>query len=73
MRTYPGGQGEFGKWGFPNGAFTPTQDGAELYWDPNAVSSYNQKQGAYIISSPRYLTGHIPKGNFPHTPYRGAH
>ncbi|HWB65408.1 MAG TPA: ABC transporter substrate-binding protein [Mycobacteriales bacterium] len=73
MRAYPGGTGEFGTWGFPNGHFTPTLDGAEIYWDPNATSKYNGKQGAYIISSPRYLTGHVPRGNFPHTPYKGHH
>jgi hypothetical protein len=73
MRSYPGGGGEFGTWGFPNGHFTPTLDGAEIYWDPNATSAYNGKQGAYIVSSPRYKTGHFPKGNFPHKPYKGKH
>jgi hypothetical protein len=73
MRSYPGGTGEFGTWRFPTGDYTPTQDGAEIYWDPNAVSPYNQKKGSYIVSSPRYLTGHIPSGNFPHSPYKGSH
>lgn len=73
MRSYPGGGGEFGTWGFPPGHFTPTLDGAEIYWNPNATSAYNGRKGAYIVSSPRYKTGHFPKGNFPHTPYKGKH
>jgi hypothetical protein len=72
MRSYPGGTGEFGTWGFPNGHFTPTLDGAEIYWDPTATSAYNGKQGAYIFASPRYKTGHFPSGTPPHRPYKGA-
>jgi hypothetical protein len=72
MRSYPGGTGEFGTWGFPAGHFTPTLDGAEIYWDPKATSAYNGKQGAYIFSSPRHRTGHWPRGNFSHKPYRGS-
>jgi hypothetical protein len=72
MRSYPGGTGEFGTWGFPTGHFTPTLDGAEIYWDPNATSAYNGKKGAYIFSSPRYKTGRFPRGNFSHQPYKDA-
>jgi hypothetical protein len=72
MRSYGGGTGEFGTWGFPNGHFTPTLDGAEIYWDPNRISSYNGKKGAYVFSSARYQYGHFPRGNFPHTPYKNA-
>jgi hypothetical protein len=71
MRSYPGGTGEFGTWGFPPGHFTPTIDGAEIYWDPSATSVYNGRKGAYIFSSPRYKTGHWPKQNFSHHPYHG--
>jgi Periplasmic binding protein len=72
MRSYPGGTGEFGTWGFPNGHFTPTLDGAEIYWNPNATSAYNGRKGAYIFSSKRYPTDSWPKGNFSHQPYKGA-
>jgi len=72
MRSYPGGSGEYGTWGFPPGHFTPTLDGAEIYWDPNRTSTYNGKKGAYVFSSPRYRTGHVPRGPFPHKPYAGA-
>jgi hypothetical protein len=71
MRSYPGGTGEYGTWGFPPGHFTPTLDGAEIYWDPHATSPYNDRQGAYIFSSRRYKTGHWPKGNFSHHAYKG--
>jgi len=71
MRSYPGGTGEFGTWGFPPGHFTPTLDGAEIYWNPHATSPYNGKPGAYIFSSRRYKTGHWPKGDFSHRPYKG--
>lgn len=65
MQSYQGGTGEFGTWGFPPGHYTPTMDGAEIYWDPNAISPYNGKQGAYIFASARYEPGHWPKGNLP--------
>jgi len=73
MQSYPGGTGEFGTWGFPPGHFTPTLDGAEIYWDPNATSPYNGKQGAYVFASARYRPGHWPKGDLPpKRPYKGA-
>jgi hypothetical protein len=72
MLSYPGSQtSEFGTWGFPPGHFTPTLDGAEIYWDPNATSVYNNKKGAYIFASRRYTLQAWPRGNFPHQPYKG--
>lgn len=71
MRAYRGGTGEFGTWGFPSGNYTPTLDGAEIYWDPNKVSLYNDRKGAYVFSSRRYTLEAWPKGNFFHTPYKG--
>jgi hypothetical protein len=70
MRLYGGGTGEFGTWGFPPGHFTPTLDGAEIYWDPNKTSPYNGKQGAYVVSSRRYMLTAWPRTNFSHRPYR---
>lgn len=73
MQSYAGGAGEFGTWGFPAGHFTPTLDGAEIYWDPNATSPYNGKQGAYIFASARYRPGSWPRGDLPpKQPYRAA-
>ncbi|HET6910538.1 MAG TPA: ABC transporter substrate-binding protein [Mycobacteriales bacterium] len=73
MQSYSGGTGEFGTWGFPPGDYTPTRDGAEIYWDPNATSAYNGKQGAYVFASGRYQPGHWPQAaEPPHTPYRAV-
>lgn len=60
MFSYKGGTGPYGTWGFGPGHFTPTQDSWEIYWDPTATSTYNQKQGAYIVSTPRYRAGQYP-------------
>jgi len=73
MQSYTGGTGEFGTWGFPAGDYTPTRDGAEIYWDPNAVSAYNGKQGAYVFASGRYQPGKWPEAaEPPHSPYKAA-
>ncbi len=72
MRSYPTSQtSEFGTWGFPANHFSPTLDGAEIYWDPNATSIYNNRKGAYIFSSRRYTLYDWPRGNFSHQPYKG--
>jgi hypothetical protein len=72
MRSYAGGSGEFGTWGFPVNHFTPTLDGAEIYWNPDAVSTYNNKKGAYVIASKRYTLQAWPSGNPPpRRPYKG--
>jgi hypothetical protein len=71
MRSYGGGTGEFGTWGFPTGHFTPTEDGVEIYWNPSATSAYNGQKGAYVFSSPRYKDGQWPHGDFSHSPYSG--
>jgi hypothetical protein len=72
MRSYPtSATSEFGTWGFPPGHYTPTLDGAEIYWDPNATSVYNNRKGAYIFASRRYTLDALPRGDFPHTPYKG--
>ena len=38
----------FGLWDFGPGDHTAANDVREIYWDPNAISTYNGKQGAYI-------------------------
>jgi hypothetical protein len=79
MRAYPGSQAGatnalYGTWDFPAGHFTPQIDSAIIYWNPNKISAYNGKPGAYVIASPRYKTGQYPTGppplpsNFPITP-----
>jgi hypothetical protein len=79
MRAYPGSQAGatndlYGTWDFPPGHFTPQIDSAIIYWDPNKISPYNGKQGAYVVASPRYKTGQFPTAppplpsTFPITP-----
>jgi hypothetical protein len=79
MRAYPGSQqgapnALYGSWAFPTGHFSPQVDSALIYWDPNKVSPYNGKTGAYVIMSPRYKTGQYPTAppplptNFPIAP-----
>ena len=67
MRAYPGSQAgaknaEFGTWLFPPGHFTPQIDSRIIWWNPNAVSTYNDKKGAYVVASPRYRSGQYPTG-----------
>ena len=82
LRAYPGSvpnapNAEFGTWAFPNGHFTPQIDSWLISWNPDKVSSYNSKQGSYVIDSPRYKNGQwpttppaVPKG-FPFAPQAG--
>jgi hypothetical protein len=60
MFAYPGGTGEAGTWGFPTGTYTPQRDAMEIWWDPNRVSAYNGKRGAYVQATPRYRVGQWP-------------
>jgi hypothetical protein len=67
FRAYPGSvdgasNAEFGTWGFPPGHFTPELDSWIIYWEPNKISPYNGKAGAYVIASPRYKAGQYPTG-----------
>lgn len=79
MRAYPGSQAGatnalYGTWGFPTGHFTPQLDAAIIYWNPNLISKYNSKVGAYVVASPRYKSGQFPTSppplpsNFPIAP-----
>jgi len=61
MFSYPERLGPVGLWKFGPGDRTAANDVREIYWDPNAVSSYNAKQGAYKgTSNERWETGQIP-------------
>ena len=64
MFTYPGGTGLYGTWGFSPGEYTPTRDATILWWDPERTSTYNNKQGAYVLSygGKRFAIHHLPKG-----------
>ena len=64
MFSYPPKLGPAGVWGFGPHDYTTSDDVREIYWDPNAISNYNQKQGAYIElnGGARYRQGEIPAG-----------
>lgn len=64
MAAYPAKSGPIGLWKFGVGDRTAANDVREIYWDPNAISTYNSKKGAYIgvNNSARYQQGQIPKG-----------
>ena len=53
-----------GLWEFGPGDFTAANDVREICWDPNAVSTYNGKHGAYLgTSNQRWNFGQIPAGD----------
>ena len=64
MAAYPAKSGPFGLWKFGPGDRTAANDVREIYWDPGALSPYNNKQGAYIGTNDgaRYQKGQIPAG-----------
>jgi hypothetical protein len=64
MFSYPAKLGPVGLWKFGKGDRTAANDVREIYWDPNAISAYNGKNGAYVgTSNERWQTGQIPPGN----------
>jgi hypothetical protein len=71
MFAYPGKLGPAGFWSFGAHDYTTADDVREIYWNPNAVSKYNQKHGAYIETDhKRYKQGQIPGGD-PQIPIPG--
>jgi len=63
MQAYPGRQGPAGLWSFVPGNYTIGEDVREICWNPNIISTYNQKQGAYTqTSDQRWTQGTIPDG-----------
>jgi hypothetical protein len=68
MFSYPGGggggKGLYGTWGFPEGNYTPQRDTRILWWDPDRLSTYNRKKGAYVeaYGGKRFPLGQLPKG-----------
>lgn len=64
MFAYPGGDGMYGKWGFGPRNYTPQQDTRLIWWNPDVLSNYNKKKGAYIESydGKRFPVGQLPSG-----------
>ena len=63
MFSYPPKLGPAGLWKFGPGDRTAANDVREIYWNPTAVSKYNNEQGAYVEPEPgvRYERGEMPK------------
>lgn len=64
MFAYPERTGPAGTWGFGPGDYTTTQDGREIYYDPDIRSVQNGEQGGYLEVEPgkRYRNGEWPTG-----------
>jgi hypothetical protein len=65
MFSYPGGTGPYGTWGFSPRHYTPQQDTRIIWWHPEQMSTYNNRQGAYIESygGQRFPVGQLPAGD----------
>ncbi|HZQ77981.1 MAG TPA: hypothetical protein VFE55_11665 [Acidimicrobiia bacterium] len=46
----PPHQGEIGLWKFGPGDYTAVSDAREIYWDPEAVSPWNNRKGRYLAT-----------------------
>jgi hypothetical protein len=60
MFLYPGGSGLAGTWHFAPGDYTAQDDGVAVWWDPDAVSDYDGKQGRYVQASQRFTAATVP-------------
>jgi hypothetical protein len=65
MFRYPPKLGPAGFWVFGPSDYTAANDVREIYWNPNATSTYNGKKGAYIEPTPglRWKINEIPAGD----------
>ena len=64
MFNYPEKLGPVGLWKFGPGDRTAANDVREIYWDRNAISTYNGKTGAYKgTSEQRWQAGQVPAGD----------
>lgn len=63
--NYAGGTGEYGPWTFNvNGspAWTPQHQFRYEWWSPNAVSSYDNEAGTWVVGSNWYTASNVPAG-----------
>lgn len=56
--NYPAASGETGTWSFGPGDRTATDDAREMYYDPKAVSPFNDEPGRYVktLDGQRFTT-----------------
>lgn len=65
MFAYPPRLGPAGLWGWSSTQYTTPNDFREVCWDPNVISPYNGKQGAYLQGSnngARWTASSVPAG-----------
>ena len=63
--NYGGGNGEYGPWTFRvNGSpeWTPQHSYRFEWWDPKAISNFDQEQGAWAVGSTYYTPSTTPQG-----------
>lgn len=63
MFRFPPKLGPAGLWGWGANQYTTPNDFREVCWSPSTMSTYNNKQGAYVgTSNQRWTANTIPKG-----------
>jgi hypothetical protein len=65
--AYPASFGPRGTWDFGPGDYTPTNDYRELWWDPDRISTQNDKAGSWVQlnAGQRYSPTQPPSGRAP--------
>jgi hypothetical protein len=66
--NYAGGNGEYGPWSFNEGGtgtFTPQHEFRYQWWNPNATSTFDNEQGAWVNGTTWYSAADIPAGPAP--------
>jgi Periplasmic binding protein len=61
--AYPPATGQTGLWDFGEGQYTPVRDIREIWFDPDAVSAFNDQKGSYVDNGIRWPQGEIPEGD----------
>ena len=62
MFAYPPGTGQAGSWDLSPGHYTPVRDIREMWWDPDAISPFNDEEGSYLDLGERWRSDDIPEG-----------
>lgn len=60
--SYPKNTGPAGTWDYLAGYYTPVIDLREVWWDPDAMSSFNGRPGSYASTGDRFPIDEIPDG-----------
>jgi hypothetical protein len=60
--AFPASEGQAGAWDWSPGHYTPVADIREIWWDPDAISPFNDKPGTYADAGERWRQEDIPEG-----------